>query len=406
MLKSGSELLMIPGPTTLPGAVVQALCRPATDIYHGPLHDVSVDCLEGLGELFGTQERTYIFTANGHGAWEAALSNTLSAGDHVLALESGLFATNWAETARDLGLESEVLPGSWRRAVDPGDVERRLKKDGGGRIKAVLTTQIDTATGVLNDICAIRKAMDCAGHDALLMVDCIASLGAAAFRFDDWGVDVAVAASQKALMTPPGLSFHAVSPKARRAHARAGLRSNYWNWSLRDRTDHYYWHSGTPPVSLLFGFQAALGLIREEGLSNVIARHNRLALAARASVEHWSSSGGVELNVRNDGEQAGSVTVMRVPEGMARPLVEYCKQNFGVLFGEGIGALDGKAIRIGHMGHVGAPQLIGALGCLEIAMVALGVPHAPGGLESALRDIASTEVKQPPSPVKAHEMSI
>ncbi|WP_318903109.1 pyridoxal-phosphate-dependent aminotransferase family protein [Sinorhizobium medicae] len=395
MLKSGTELLMIPGPTTLPGAVVQALSRPATDIYHGPLHDVSLDCLQGLSELFGTRERPYIFTANGHGGWEAALCNTLSRGDRVLALESGLFAPHWAETAETLGLSIEVLPGSWRRAVNCEALAERLRADTTGSIRAILTTQVDTATGVLNDIPAIRGAIDGASHDGLLMVDCIASLGATAFQFDAWKVDVAVAASQKALMTPPGLAFHAVSKKARKAHQMAGLRTSYWDWALRDRADHYFWHSGTPPVSLLFGFQAAIQLIREEGLATVIARHDALASAARAAVEHWTMPGGVDLNVLTPGEQAGTVTVMRVPDGAARPLVDFCKQTFGVLLGEGIGALEGKAIRIGHMGHVGAPQLIGALGCLELGMRAIGIAHTSGGVEAALAALEDLAMQQP-----------
>ncbi|WP_306414951.1 alanine--glyoxylate aminotransferase family protein [Shinella sp. DD12] len=406
MLKSGTELLMIPGPTTLPGAVVQALSRPATDIYHGPLHDVSLDCLQGLSELFGTRERPYIFTANGHGGWEAALCNTLSRGDRVLALESGLFAPHWAETAKTLGLSIEILPGSWRRAVDCEALKDRLRADTSGRIRAILTTQVDTATGVLNDIPAIRGAIDSAGHDGLLMVDCIASLGSTIFQFDAWKVDVAVAASQKALMTPPGLAFHAVSQKARKAHLMAGLRTSYWDWSLRDRADHYFWHSGTPPVSLLFGFQAAIQLIREEGLTTVIARHDALAKAARAAVGRWSLSGGVELNVSTPGEQAAAVTVMRVPEGTARPLVDYCKQTFGVLFGEGIGALEGMAIRIGHMGHVGAPQLIGALGCLELGMRAIGVACKPGGIEAALVALEGLSRQKPqPAAVPVVEIS-
>ena len=389
MLKSGTELLMIPGPTTLPLQVMRALSRPAIDIYHGPLHDVSVDCLNGLRELFGTQERTYIFTSNGHGGWEAALCNTLSRGDLVLVLESGLFAVHWAETAEKLGLEIEVLPGSWRSAVNAESLARRLAKDKEKRIKAVLTTQVDTASGVLNDIPAIRDALDNSDHDALLMVDCIASLGAADFRFGEWGVDVAVAASQKALMTPPGLSFHAVSRRAHERHQTADLRTSYWDWTLRDRADHYYWHSGTPPVHLLFAFQAALELIREEGLPAVVARHDALAEAARQAVRQWSVPGGIELNIPTPGEQANSVTVVRMPPGFVRPAIEYCQQRCGVLFGEGIGAMDGQAIRIGHMGHVGAPQLIGALGCFEMAMKVLGIPHAEGGVQAAIECLAN-----------------
>jgi alanine-glyoxylate transaminase/serine-glyoxylate transaminase/serine-pyruvate transaminase len=388
MLRSGTELLMIPGPTTLPAQVLRALARPAIDIYHGPLHDVSLDCLDGLRELFGTSEKTYIFTANGHGAWEAALCNTLSRGDLILVLESGLFAVHWAETAGKLGLEIEVLPGSWRSAVDATALTHRLTQDKERRIRAILTTQVDTASGVLNDIPSIRKGLDDSDHDALLMVDCIASLGAADFRFREWGVDVAVAASQKALMTPPGLSFHAVSRRAFQRHEAADLRTSYWDWTLRDRPDHYYWHSGTPPVNLLFAFQAALALIREEGLPAVVARHDALAEATRRAVCHWSVPGGIELNVRGPGEQANSVTVVRMPSGAVRPVVEYCQRQCGVLFGEGIGAMEGKAIRIGHMGHVGAPQLLGALGSFDMAMKVTGIPHAQGGVQAAIDCLA------------------
>lgn len=388
---------MIPGPTTLPGKVRDALSLPVIDIYHGTMHDMSVECLSGLSNLFGTVQKTYILTANGHGGWEGALVNCLNRGDRILALESGLFAVHWAETATHLGLKTEVLPGNWSRAVDPEQLVKRLIEDSAGEIKAILVAHIDTATGIQNDIPAIRAAIDRAGHGALLMVDCIASLGAAEFRFDEWGVDVAVAASQKALMTPPGLSFHAVGSRARKAHQTANLRTSYWDWTLRDRTDHYFWHSGTPPVSLLYGFQAALELIREQGLANVIARHESLAAAARAAVSHWATAGEVEPNVKVEGEHANTVTVMLVPDGMARPLVEYCSQQFGVLFGEGIGAMDGKAIRIGHMGHVGAVQLIGALGCLEIAMAAVGLAHCPGGVQAALASFAGTSA---PSTIK------
>ncbi|MCQ4634696.1 aminotransferase class V-fold PLP-dependent enzyme [Shinella sp. CPCC 100929] len=388
-MKSGTELLMIPGPTTLPAEVLRALARPSIDIYQGPLHDVSIDCIAGLQELFGTREKTYIFTANGHGAWEAALCNTLSRGDLVLVLESGFFAVDWADTAKQLGLEIEILPGSWRAAVDPQALAERLAKDTDRRIRAVLTTQVDTASGVCNDIPAIRRALTDTGHDALLMVDCIASLGATEFRFDEWGIDLAVAASQKALMTPPGLAFHAVGPRARQRHQTAGLRTNYWDWTLRDRPDHYYWHSGTPPVNLLFALQAAIGLIRREGLSAVIARHDLLAEATRLAVGCWSVPGGVELNIPAAGEQANSVTLVRIPEGTVRPVVEFCQQHCGVLFGEGIGpALRGRAIRIGHMGHVGAPQLLGALGCLEMAFKVLDIPHAEGGVAAAISHFA------------------
>ena len=264
-LASGREFLSIPGPTTVPDAVLAAMHRPAIDIYSGALLEVTTSCLADLRRVFRTEGRVYIYAANGHGAWEAALVNVLSRGDAVLVLESGVFAVVWGEMARVLGLEVETLPGGWRRAVDPAALEARLRADGAGRIKAVLVVQVDTASGVVNDIPAIRQAMDAAGHDALLMVDVIASLATMPFEMDGWRVDVAVAGSQKGLMTPPGLSFVAAGP-AVAVHRTAGLRTRYWDWTEREGPQHYQKYCGTPPEHLLFGLRKALDLLLEEGL--------------------------------------------------------------------------------------------------------------------------------------------
>jgi alanine-glyoxylate transaminase/serine-glyoxylate transaminase/serine-pyruvate transaminase len=384
-LASGREFLSIPGPTTVPDAVLSAMHRPAIDIYSGALLEVTNSCLAGLRRVFRTDGRIYIYVANGHGAWEAALVNVLSRGDTVLVLESGLFATVWGEMARVLGLEVETLPGSWRRAVDPAALEARLRADRTGRIKAVLVVQVDTASGAVNDIPAIRRAIDAAGHDALLMVDAIASLATMPFEMDAWRVDVAVAGSQKGLMTPPGLSFVAAGGKAMAAHRSAGLRTRYWDWTERDGPLHYQKYCGTPPEHLLFGLQKALDLLLEEGLENVFARHRLLAEAVRRAVEVWAEGGVLSFNVIEPAERADSVTTVLVGEGHdPRSLLEFCARRCGVVLGVGIGPLDGKALRIAHMGHVNAPMILGTLGALELALVALDVAHGRGGLQAAI----------------------
>ena len=283
-LASGREFLSIPGPTTVPDEVLSAMHRPAIDIYSGALVEVTTSCLADLRRVFRTEGRVYIYAANGHGAWEAALVNVLSKGDTVLVLESGLFAAVWGDMARVLGLEVEILPGNSRRAVDPAALETYLRADRTGRIKAVLVVQVDTASSAVNDIPAIRQAMDAAGHDALLMVDAIASLATMPFDMDAWRVDVAVAGSQKGLMTPPGLSFVAAGCNALAAHRSAGLRTRYWDWTERDGEQHYQKYCGTPPEHLLFGLRKALDLLFAEGLENVFRRHRLLAEAVRRAV--------------------------------------------------------------------------------------------------------------------------
>jgi alanine-glyoxylate transaminase/serine-glyoxylate transaminase/serine-pyruvate transaminase len=335
--------------------------------------------------VFRTEGRVYIYAANGHGAWEAALVNVLSAGDTVLVLESGLFAAVWGDMARVLGLEVETLPGGWHRAVDPAALEARLRADTTGRIKAVLVVQVDTASGVVNDIPGIGDAIEAAGHEALLMVDVIASLAAMPFEMDDWRVDVAVAGSQKGLMTPPGLSFVAAGPKAIAAHRTAGLRTRYWDWTEREGPQHYQKYCGTPPEHLLFGLRKALDLLLEEGLENVFRRHRLLAEAVRRAVAVWAQGGILEFNVGEPSERADSVTTVLLADGHdPKPLLELCARRCGVVLGVGIGPFSGKALRIAHMGHVNAPMILGTLGGLEIGLVALEIAHGKGGLQAAI----------------------
>ena len=335
--------------------------------------------------MFRTSGRVYIYAANGHGAWEAALVNVLSKGDRILVLESGLFAVVWGEMARMLGLEVDTLPGSARRAVDPAALEARLRADRDGLIKAILVVQVDTASGCVNDIQAIRAAIDAAGHDALLMVDCIASLATMPFDMDGWRVDVAVTGSQKGLMTPPGLSFVAAGPSAVAAHRTAGLRTRYWDWTEREGEQHYQKYCGTPPEHLLFGLRRALDLLREEGLDNVLRRHRLLAEAVRRAVAVWAEGGILDFNITAPPERADSVTTVLMAEGQdPKPLLEFCAQRCGVVLGVGIGPLSGRALRIAHMGHVNAPMILGTLAALEVALVALDIAHGKGGLQAAI----------------------
>jgi alanine-glyoxylate transaminase/serine-glyoxylate transaminase/serine-pyruvate transaminase len=333
--------------------------------------------------VFHTEGRVYIYAANGHGAWEAALVNVLSRGDRVLALESGLFATVWGEMAGMLGLEVEILPGDWRRAVDPGALEARLRADREGRIKAILAVQVDTASGCVNDIPAIRAAIDAAGHGALLMVDCIASLATMPFDMDGWGIDVAVAGSQKGLMTPPGLSFVAAGSRALAAHRSADLRTRYWDWTERDGELHYQKYCGTPPEHMLFGLRKALDLLLEEGLDDVLLRHRLLAEAVRRAVGVWAEGGALSFNVTAPAERADSVTTVLVDRDPGA-LLEFCRTRCGLVLGVGIGPLHGKAVRIAHMGHINAPMILGTLGALEIGLLALKIAHGKGGLQAAV----------------------
>jgi alanine-glyoxylate transaminase/serine-glyoxylate transaminase/serine-pyruvate transaminase len=390
-IASGREFLSIPGPTVIPDAVLAAMQRPAVDIYAGPLIALTDSLLADLSKIFATAGRCYIYSANGHGAWEAALTNVLSRGDKVLVLESGRFAIGWGEAAQVLGCEVETLAGDFRRAVRPEAVAARLKADGKGAIKAILVTQVDTASGVVNDIEAIGEAVRATGHGALLMVDAVASLGCMPFEMDAWGVDVAMAGSQKGLMTPPGLGFVAAGARAKEAHGRANLRSPYWDWTFRDGDAHYQKYCGTPPEHLLFALRAAIDMIFAEGLEAVFRRHRLLAEATRRAVGAWSEGQAIGFNISEAEERADTVTAIITRNGeSAQPLVDYCRKNCGVVLGRALGASEGKGFRIAHMGHVNAPMILGTLSVVEMALAALGLPHGRGGVTAAVEFLAKS----------------
>jgi alanine-glyoxylate transaminase/serine-glyoxylate transaminase/serine-pyruvate transaminase len=387
-VRAGREFLAIPGPTTVPDEVLRAMHRPAVEIYSGPLLALTEGLLRDMPRVFETSGRAYIYAANGHGAWEAALTNVLSRGDRILVLESGRFAVSWGEHARRMGAEVEVLKGGMRRAVRPAEVEARLRADrkspGGGTIKAVLVVQIDTASGVVNDIAAIGQAIRAAGHDALLMVDAVASLGCMPFEMDAWGVDVAMSGSQKGLMAPPGLGFVAASDRAREVHRKADLRTPYWDWTDREGDQHYQKYAGTPPEHLLYALRQALDLLFEEGLPNVFRRHQLLAEAVRRAVEVWAEGQALGFNVIEPGERCDTVTPVLTNGHDPDVLRGYCEDQCGVVLGHGIGELSGKAFRIAHMGHVNAPMILGTLSVVEMALAALKIPHGRGGAQAAI----------------------
>jgi len=391
VVSAGREFLAIPGPTTMPDEVLRAMHRPALDIYSEEMVQLTDGLLRDLSRLFATRGKSYIYIANGHGAWEAVISNVLSRGDKVLVLESGRFAVGWGNAAAAMGADVEVLKGDWRRAVRPAEVEARLRLDKDHTIKAILVAQIDTASGAVNDIEAIGKAIKSTGHPALYLVDTVASLGCMPFEMDAWGIDVAMSGSQKGLMTPPGLAFCAANDRALKVHRTAGLRTPYWDWTEREGAEHYRKYGGTAPIHLLFALRQAIDMITAEGLPNVFLRHRLLAEAVRRAVAIWAEGQVLGFNIAEAGERSDTVTtVVMAASHDPVALQRYCKEKCGVVLGVGIGELTGQAFRIAHMGHVNAPMILGTLGVIEVALHALGIPHGRGGVEAAIDWLGET----------------
>lgn len=389
-LNRGRALTSIPGPSVIPDRVLAAMHRAMPNIYEGELIDTGNSVFRDLPGIVGTKGKVFVPISNGHGAWEMALTNTLSRGDVVLVLGTGRFAPGWGEMAAKLGCEVETIDFGDRAAVDTTRVEEHLRADAGHRIKAILVVQVDTASSVLNDIAALRAAIDAAGHPALLMVDGIASLGCVPYHMDDWGVDVTVGGSQKGLMVPPGLGLVWASDKALEAHKTADLVTPYWDWTKRMNEEMFYLKfAGTSPIQHIYAMREALDMLLEEGLENVWARHAVFADAVRAAVAAWSTDNGLTFNIADPAARANSTTTVLTGGIDGTQLRNICDRQAGLTLGIGLGDFASRAFRIGHMGHLNPPMVLGTLATTEAALEAMGAPMGSSGVAAAAKVIGA-----------------
>jgi alanine-glyoxylate transaminase/serine-glyoxylate transaminase/serine-pyruvate transaminase len=388
--RSGRHFLQIPGPTNVPDRVLRAMDRPTID-HRGPdFARLAGEIFEGLRPVFGTEGPVIVFPSSGTGAWEAAIVNTLAAGDRVLMFETGQFATLWKRVAERLGLVVDFVPGDWRHGVDPAVVEARLAADrqapikaqGKAPIKAVMVVHNETSTGVTSRIPQIRQAIDRAHHGALLMVDTISSLGSIEYHHAAWGADVTIGCSQKGFMLPPGLGMNAVSDKALAAARQGGMPRSYWDWEdmLKNNASGFFPY--TPATNLLYGLREALTMLHEEGLANVFARHARLAEATRCAVRAW----GLEILCAEPAEYSNVLTAVMMPAGHDAEVFRAATlSRFDMSLGVGLGRLAGKVFRIGHLGDLNDLTLVGAVAGVEMGLTIAGVPHRPGGTQEAMK---------------------
>ncbi|UWQ15237.1 aminotransferase class V-fold PLP-dependent enzyme [Aliiroseovarius sp. M344] len=390
-LSFGRPYLAIPGPSVMPDRVLRAMHRPGPNIYEGELVEMMPDLIESLRTVARTRHNVAIYIANGHGAWEAALANVLSPGEKVLSLCTGRFGHGWTEMAEALGAQVQIEDFGLRAPVAPARVEAALLADPDHSIRAVLLTHVDTSTSIRNDVAAVRAALDAAGHPALLLVDCIASMGCDRFEMDAWGVDVAITASQKGLMVPPGVAFVFFSEKAAQARTKVTRVSRYWDWTDRANPKVFYqYFGGTAPTHHLYGLRESLDMIAEEGgMEAVWARHAQLARVVWAAFEAWASEGPLELNVADRTHRSCAVTSVRIGAPNGTALRRWTEEKAGITLGIGLGMntdedpdADGF-FRLGHMGHLNASMVMGALSSIQSGLIALGIPHGPGALDAA-----------------------
>ncbi|MEM9676966.1 MAG: aminotransferase class V-fold PLP-dependent enzyme [Pseudomonadota bacterium] len=392
MNASQPSLLAIPGPSVMPERVLRAMHRASPNIYEGELHDLTHGLVPDLKTVAQTKHNVAMYICNGHGTWEAALANTINPGETVLVLETGRFGQGWGELARSMGIETQRLDFGNHSDVDLNQLEDTLRADTEGKIKAILTVQTDTSTSVKNDIPGMRKALDAAGHDALLMVDCIACLGCDVFFMDAWGVDVMVAASQKGLMTPPGMGFVWFNDKADQARETASP-SMYWNWTPRKAPEIYYqYFAGTAPTHHLYGLREALDMVvHEEGLETAWARHTRIANAIWAAVDAWGEDTIVH-NIEDRTKRSTAVSALKTAPGLAAKMRSWCEHEAGLVLGIGLGFEDAESrFRIGHMGHQHPPMTLGVLGTIDCAFKTLGADHGHGAVEAASAVLADVQ---------------
>lgn len=392
-LAQGREYLAIPGPSVMPDAVLQAMHRPSPNIYEGELIEMMPALTRDLCRVARTDHNVAIYIANGHGTWEAALSNVIAPGETVLAPASGRFTHGWAEMAEGIGAKVDLIDFGSSSVWDFDQIADALRADEGHRIKAVLAVHVDTSSSIRNDIPALRALLDDLGHPALLMADCIASLGCDRFEMDTWGVDVMVTACQKGLMTPAGTGFVFFNDKAQAKRVSMPRVSQYWDWQPRANPELFYqYFNGTAPTHHLYGLRAALDMMHAEGMEQVWARHERLATAIWAACETWAERGALQLNVADRSVRSHAVTALRLTDGRGTPLREFTENQLGLTLGIGLGMEDWDGcFRLGHMGYVNGQMVMAMLGGMETAMAALGIPRGIGALEAAAAVLASKD---------------
>ncbi len=393
-LAQGRGYLAIPGPSVMPEAVLNAMHRPAPNIYSGELIEMMPPLMADLRRIARTEHNVAMYIGNGHAAWEAALANVVAPGDTVLVPATGRFGIGWGEMATGLGANVDVMDFGKRSAMDLDQIAARLQADTSHQIKAVLTVHVDTSTSVLNDVAGVRAALDAAGHPALLMADCIASFACDRFEMDKWGVDVMVTACQKGLMVPPGVSFVFFNDRAAQRRAQMPRVSRFWDWAPRADPDEFYqYHCGTAPTHHIYGLRAALDMIHDEGVDAVWNRHTVLARAVWAACNAWSKGGSLEMNIADPKLRSHAVTALRMTAPQATQLREWVQNNIGLTLGIGLGMAEpGSAeshgfFRLGHMGHVNGQMIMGMLGGIEAGMAALGIARGPGALDAAAKVI-------------------
>lgn len=390
----GRAYCAIPGPTVVPDEVLRAMHRAAPNIYSDEIRALTESLIPDLKRVARTEGDVAIYICNGHGTWEAALANLVAPGERVLVPPTGLFGHGWARMAEAMGIEVQVLDFGLERPADPGEIEAVLKKDKEQKIKAILATHVDTSTSVRNNVKAMADAIQRVGHPALLLADCIASMGCDRFEMDAWGVDVAITGSQKGMMTPPGLGFVFFNEKAALTRAKMARVSPYWDWAPRVAPDELYlYFAGTAPTHHLYGLRASLDMIHREGMDNIWARHDRLARAIWAACYRWGTGGPMRFNVDDAAHRSAAVTTLHLPG--ATHLRAWVEAQTGVTLGIGIGMqteanpTGDDVFRIGHMGHVNAHMVLGAIGAIEAGLTALGIDHGPGGVTVATDALAS-----------------
>lgn len=380
-----------PGPTNVPDRVLRAMHRACEDFAGPEFTATAKSCHDDLRSVFKTSGTCFIFVANGHGSWEIPLVNLLEPGDRVLVPLAGRFSQAWAEMAEKLGLDVVTTETSLTSAVDPQAVEDVLRSDRDRRIKAVLTVHTETASSSRTDLKAIRAAIDAADHSALFVVDAIASLAIEAFEMDAWGIDFALSAGQKGLMLPPGLAMCALNDRAMRIAENCTHPRRYWDLQFRRGSESYMWFHGTPPLQQIWGLRESLDMLFEEGMDNVVARHARFADATRRAVSQWSQAGGMAFQIPEPRERANGVTAIRLDGSDIEAMRRLARDRYNVALGAGLGELHGEVFRIGHMGNLNEPALLGILATVELALKRAGVVYRTGGVEAAIEQLAQAD---------------